>query len=105
GPTVPGLAPSEASERLNFFIALLEQLWRTYQTCSGGEQLFGLTVTEHPILFQYNKEIQLLQRLYSLYNNVNNTVDGYYDILWADVNISKIVNDLQEFQNKLFFHC
>lgn len=27
-------------------------------------------------------------------------VDGYYDIVWADVNIEKINAELLEFQNK-----
>lgn len=27
-------------------------------------------------------------------------VDGYYDIIWADINIEKINAELTEFQNK-----
>jgi len=30
-------------------------------------------------------------------------VDGYYDIVWADVNIEKINTELLEFQNKWAF--
>lgn len=100
GPTVPGLSPDEASERLNYFVSLIEGLSRTYQTCSGGEQLFGLPVTEHPLMAQYNREIKLLQKLYGLYNVVNDTIGGYYDLLWADVNIDTIVNDVNEFKNR-----
>ena len=100
GPTVPGLEPAEASERLNYFVSLVDGLLRTYQTCSGGEQLFGLPVTEQPLLNQYSKEIKLLKKLYSLYNNVNDTIDGYYDLLWSDVDIESIVNDLNDFKNK-----
>lgn len=46
------------------------------------------------------KELNLLQKLYSLYNSVLETVNGYYDMLWSDVNIEKINAELAEFQNK-----
>ena len=41
-----------------------------------------------------------MQKLYSLYNNVIDTVNGYYDMNWGDVNIEKINSELSEFQNK-----
>ena len=46
------------------------------------------------------KELNLLQKLYSLYNDVLDKVNGYYDIPWVDVDIDKINNDLLEFQNR-----
>jgi dynein heavy chain len=42
----------------------------------------------------------MLQKLYSLYNNVIDTVNGYYEILWTDLNVEKINAELAEFQNK-----
>ena len=45
------------------------------------------------------KELNLLQKLYSLYNDVLDKVNGYYDIPWVDVDIDKINNELLEFQN------
>jgi dynein heavy chain len=35
-----------------------------------------------------------------LYNQVTDTINGYYDIPWVDVNIEKINNDLVDFQNR-----
>ena len=69
----------------------------------GGEELFGLAVTEHPELLQIKKELNLLQKLYGLYNDVIDTVTGYYDIPWTEVDIEKINVELQEFQNKYEF--
>lgn len=46
------------------------------------------------------KELNLLQKLYQLYNAVLETVNGYYDIAWVDIDIDKINNDLIDFQNK-----
>jgi dynein heavy chain len=97
---VDGLHPKEASERMSIFQAQFDELWSKYQTYTGGEQLFGLAVTDYTDLQGVRKELSLLQKLYGLYNSVIDTIDGYYDILWTDVNIEKINNELIEFQSR-----
>lgn len=97
---VAGVPPRDASDRLIIFQNRFDTLYRKYITYSGGEELFGLRVTQHPQLLQIRKELNLLQKLYGLYNNVIDTVHGYYDILWQDVDIEKINNELQDFQNR-----
>ena len=72
----------------------------SFRLLSGGEQLFGLVVTEYPELQQIKRELGLLQKLYTLYNTVIETVNGYFDILWSDIDIDKISGELQEFQNR-----
>jgi len=49
------------------------------------------------------KELSLLQKLYSLYSKVMDSIDSYYDILWVEINIEKINNDLVEFQNRYVY--
>ena len=44
--------------------------------------------------------MNLLQKLYSLYNDVLDKVNGYYDIPWVDVDIDKINQELLDFQNR-----
>ncbi|PVD20700.1 hypothetical protein C0Q70_18859 [Pomacea canaliculata] len=100
GPMVPGVAPREASERLLICQNTFEALYRRFTTYTAGEELFGLHVTEYPRLQSIKKELTLLQKLYGLYNSVNNAVEGYYDIFWQDVDIEAIMAELQEFQNK-----
>ena len=100
GPMVAGLHPREASERLVIFQAQFDELWSKYQTYSGGEQLFGLPVTEYPHLQTTRRELGLLQKLYGLYNTVIDTINGYYDVLWTDVDIERINNELIDFQNR-----
>ena len=100
GPMVPGVAPREASDRLIIFQNRFDTLFRKFTTYTGGEELFGLPVTEYPELLQIKKELNLLQKLYGLYNDVIDTVNGYYDILWVDVDIEKINNELQDFQTR-----
>ena len=73
--------------------------WRKLVTYSSGEELFGLPVTPYPELQHIKKKLNLLQKLYSLYNVVLETVNGYQDITWVDIDIDKISNELLDFQN------
>ncbi|XP_077982678.1 dynein axonemal heavy chain 5-like [Glandiceps talaboti] len=100
GPMVAGVPPKEASDRLVIFQNHFDTLYRKYVTYTGGEDLFGLPVTSYPKLLEIKKQLALLQKLYSLYNDVIDRVNGYYDILWTDVDIEKINNELQDFQNR-----
>lgn len=97
---VPGIIPREASDRLNIYQARFDELWRKYVTYSGGEELFGLEITQYPDLQKIRKELNLLQKLYSLYNVVLENVNGYFDIPWVEIDIEKINNELLDFQNK-----
>ena len=75
-------------------------LWRKLQTYQSGEELFGMATTDYPELAQIRKELNLLQKLYKLYNDVIDRVSSYYDIPWGEVNIEEINNELMEFQNR-----
>ena len=97
---VEGIAPREASDRVNIFQTQFDELWRKYQIYSDGEELFGLPVTDYEDLARIKKEFNLLQKLYGLYNSVVDCIDGYFDILWTEVDIEKINNELLDFQNK-----
>ena len=48
----------------------------------------------------YRKELDLLSKLYGLYNSVLESVKGYYELRWADLNVPAILKDLGEFENK-----
>ena len=64
-----------------------------------------MTVTEYPNLQRIRKELNLLQKLYNLYNSVIDNVNGYYDILWQEIDIEKINNELLEYQNRYIEYC
>ncbi|XP_068204591.1 dynein axonemal heavy chain 5-like [Palaemon carinicauda] len=100
GPMVPGLRPQDASDRLVISQNRFDTLWRKHSSYSVGEELFRLPRSEFPELGQIRKELNLLQKLYKLYNDVIDRVSSYYDIAWVDVNIEEINNELMEFQNR-----
>ncbi len=95
-----GIEPKEASNRVGIFQTQFDELWRKYQIYTEGEELFGLPVTEYEELAKIKKELNLLQKLYGLYNTVVDSISGYYDILWSEVDIEKINTELLDFQNK-----
>ena len=100
GPMQPGLSPKDASDKLSIFQSQFDSLWRKHGSYSVGEDLFGLEHTEQPGLNSIKKELNLLQRLYKLYNDVIDSVDQYYNILWKEINIEEINNELMEFGNR-----
>lgn len=77
-----------------------DELWTKFTIYSAGEELFGLTVTEYPTLGRIKKELNLLQKLYGLYGNVMTSINGYFDILWTEVDIEKINQELSDLQNR-----
>ncbi|CAD7698753.1 unnamed protein product [Ostreobium quekettii] len=85
GPMVAGLDPMDAVDRLKKFQQMFEVRKRKWENYSSGEELFGLSVTQYPELETTEKEIQMLDRLYSLYVNVISTIKGYGDFFWVDV--------------------
>nr|XP_009683066.1 PREDICTED: dynein heavy chain 5, axonemal [Struthio camelus australis] len=100
GPLMVGLEPQEASDRLAMFQNRFDNLFRKYITYTDGEDLFGLPVTQYPQLLEIKKQLNLLQKLYNLYNKVIDTVNGYYDILWSELDPGKLNSELLEFQNR-----
>ena len=100
GPMQPGLSPRDASDKLQLFQNQFDSLWRKHGSYSVGEDLFGLEHTEQPGLNAIKKELNLLQRLYKLYNDVIDSVDQYHNILWKEINIEDINNELMEFGNR-----
>lgn len=100
GPMIQGLTPREASDRLLLFQNRFDALWRRLTSYEGGAELFGLLMPDVPDLNRIRKELNLLQKLYRLYNDVIDRVAAYHDISWNSVNIEDINNELIEFQNR-----
>eukprot|EP00965_Chrysotila_dentata_P070237 2319964-Pleurochrysis_carterae.AAC.2 len=100
GPGVPDLAPAEAVERLRAYQRLHEAREAKLRHFSAGEELFGLPVTKFPDLRRIGRELELLDRLYTLYTTVTTTVAEYHAMRWSDVaarvdEMSKTLGDLK----------
>uniref|UniRef100_A0A1B6CZR9 AAA+ ATPase domain-containing protein n=2 Tax=Clastoptera arizonana TaxID=38151 RepID=A0A1B6CZR9_9HEMI len=100
GPMEEGLEAREASDRVLLFQARFDELWRKFEVYSSGEKLFGMVVNEYPILIERKKQFNLLQKLYGLYLLVNQAIDGYFEMVWSEVDIEAIMAELTDFQNR-----
>ena len=103
GPMVNGIAPMEAVERLNKYKKVFEDFKRKWDTYKGGEELFGLPLTEYPELEKTEKELTFLSKIYGLYVNVIKTISGYSDVLWMDVitQIDSMTEQVGNFQAQM----
>ncbi|XP_076310266.1 dynein axonemal heavy chain 8-like [Tachypleus tridentatus] len=100
GPMEYGISSQEASERLAVFKTQFDDLWRKFEIYSEGQKLFAVPVTAYPSLNRIKKELNLLQKLYGLYNEVMDRINSYLDNLWMEADVEKINKELQDFQNK-----
>ncbi|KAL7701682.1 dynein heavy chain [Lotmaria passim] len=97
GPMVEGLPPQEAMERLKRYQRQFDDKYRKWMTYMAGEELFGLPVHKYPELVKTKKELELLDKLYTLYINVLQKVNGYNDILWSDLDFDAVCDEVSVF--------
>ncbi|KAA0177346.1 hypothetical protein FNF27_01124 [Cafeteria roenbergensis] len=102
GPTVEGITPQEAMERLKAFEEEFNLRQHRRTLYCTGERLFGLPETEYPELDRISKELKLLRKLYDLYRDVNEAFASYATILWSQVvtNVSQMRDEMEGFSTK-----
>ena len=77
GPMVVGLRPMVAMERLHMFQRAFEERKRKMHAVQAGERLFGIPVTSFNSMSQIDRQLRMLDKLYSLYDRVLHTVQCY----------------------------
>ena len=82
---VRGITPKEASDRLKRFENEYELKKAFYDINRRGEDLFGLTNQKYPQLEKTHDQIQNLNKLYALYNQVNDIVTGWEEEAWSEI--------------------
>jgi dynein heavy chain len=99
GPTVPGLEPREALNRLRMFGDEYSIRKRKFDSYFAGETLFGLPHTQYPLLVKTANEIELLDKLYGLYSKVKDTIAKWREIPWVDIqtDIEKMIEIIEGF--------
>jgi dynein heavy chain len=82
---VPGIEPKDALERLRKFKEEFSVHKRKYDSFFSGETLFGLPHTNYPELKKTESEIELLDKLYSLYSKVKSTIGTWKEVPWTEI--------------------
>jgi dynein heavy chain len=102
GPMEEGITPAEASERMRkykFLYMERERKWRQY---ADGEALFGMPKTQYMEMDVTRKELELLDKLYTLYINVMQTIGEYRVRPWveATLEMNAMTEQVNFFQEK-----
>jgi len=102
GPMVPGVNATDATERLRKYQRLYSSLEHKYLGYRAGEELFGLPTTILPDLERTERELKLLDRLYSLYTTVINSVSEFNEMPWHEVSreMEAMTATISDFQNQ-----
>lgn len=85
GPMVAGIEPKEALNRLKLQSEEYQIRERKFNSYNAGEVLFGLPHQSYPELEKTKKEIDLLDKLYSLYSKVKDTISKWKDVPWTEI--------------------
>jgi len=97
GPMVAGIPPQEAMTRLKNFEDQYSIKERTYKTNHLGENLFGLHNRKYPELELTKAQIENLKQLYTLYQQVIDTVNSWKEKPWNETTL----NNLQEMEENI----
>lgn len=84
---VSGIEPKEALNRLRMFQDEFSIRHRKFNSYNSGEVLFGLPNQNYPDLDKTKKEIELLDKLYTLYSKVKDIMIKWKDIPWSEIKI------------------
>jgi dynein heavy chain len=102
GPIVPGIKPQLAVEKLKKFKDELAVRERKQDMYRAGEELFALRPTRFIEIGKIRKDITLIDLLYSLYVDVQQSVKNWSLVRWQDVadQITNITELTSSFDNR-----
>ena len=89
---VRGISPKEASDRLKRFENEYELKKAFYDINKRGEDLFGLRNQQYPELEKTHDQINNLNKLYALYNQVNETTSIWEEEAWSELKVKQIAD-------------
>ena len=77
-----------------------ERLMLKVEEVQRGQRLFGLPEMNLVSLKGVYKQLEMLQRLHSLYNDVHNVVNGFRETPWREANFQEIEYQLLTLQTR-----
>ncbi|ORX45970.1 hypothetical protein BCR36DRAFT_332447 [Piromyces finnis] len=66
-----------------------------------AEKLFDLTITSYPKLFELESQIKLLDKIYSLYSEVQESIKDWSTTLWINLDIVVLNKGIDSFNHRL----
>ncbi|VDM33429.1 unnamed protein product [Hydatigera taeniaeformis] len=100
GPQEPNISQTEAIDRQMIVRNNYERLIMKAEEILRGQRLFGLSEMNLSNLRAVGKQMEMLQRLYSLYNSVHNVVNEFRETPWREANFQEIEHSLLTLQTR-----
>jgi dynein heavy chain len=66
-----------------------------------AEKLFSLNITSYPELFELEHEIKELEKIYQLYTEVKDAINGWSTTLWSNLDINVLTKGVDVFATRL----
>jgi dynein heavy chain len=85
GPMQADLSPGEALNKLKDFKEQFSVHNRKYISYKAGELLFALPHESYPALYKTEKELEKLDKLYTLYLKVTETITRWQETPWLEI--------------------
>ena len=103
GPLQPGLKPAAAVDLLKKYKDILKVQERKMETYRGGEELFALRPSRFDDLLKIRKDVNLIDQLYSLYQEASDSFQRWEGMRWAYV--GENIEAMQETVNSYDMRC
>ncbi|EUB61781.1 Dynein heavy chain 5, axonemal [Echinococcus granulosus] len=100
GPREPNISQTEAMDRQVIFRNNYERLMMKAEEILRGQRLFGLPEMSLANLRAVGKQMEMLQRLYSLYSDVYSVVNQVRETPWREANFQEIEYELLALQTR-----
>ena len=94
GPMQADISPGEALNKLKDFKEQFSVHNRKYKSYHSGEKLFALPHEDYPALMKTQNELDKLDKLYTLYLKVTETITKWQETPWLE--ITDEVKNMQE---------
>lgn len=92
---VEGIPPKDAVERLKRFEEEFSVKNHFFNIYKKGENLFGLNNIKYPELEKTESELKNLRKLYGLYTDVIDSIQGWKEMLWCDIDVNLLTDILE----------
>ena len=91
GAGVPTIDLQDGLVLLDEFEAQLAELAATKDNLIVAEKLFDLPITSYPDLVEADNEIKRQRKIYNIYEEHNKNVESFSSVLWAELDIGKLL--------------
>uniref|UniRef100_A0A7S4D2X3 Dynein-1, subspecies f n=1 Tax=Eutreptiella gymnastica TaxID=73025 RepID=A0A7S4D2X3_9EUGL len=101
GPGKPGMELDKGLELINDWKIDLHQKQKKRDTLIKAEKLFGLPITSFQVLGELERDLQELTVIYDVYRDWKETLGGWSNALWVDVQPDSMTRGTEQFIQRM----